>query len=93
MVLPGHARLFRDYAERIQKVFTYYETLFQRVVEAVSQKPHASAAELTDILTPGLVHFEKFMIVGEVADVLSALVKKGTVKCLERHGVFQWLTT
>jgi glyoxylase-like metal-dependent hydrolase (beta-lactamase superfamily II) len=93
MVLPGHARLFRDYSERIQEVFTYYEKLSQRVVEAVSQKTSASAAELADILTPGLIHFEKFMMVGEVADVLSALAQKGAVKCLERHGVTRWSTT
>lgn len=93
MVLPGHAGLFKNYSERIQEAFTYYQRLTRKVVEAVLQKPSASAAELADILTPGLIHFEKFMMVGEVADVLSALATKGTVKSLEHRGVTRWLAT
>ncbi len=92
-VCPGHGEPFQGYMERIKETFDYYRGLTQKVVETVSETPFLSATELAASLMPDADDYVRFILTGEISEILSMLSKEKMVRSQTRDGVLQWAKT
>lgn len=92
-IFPGHGEPFQGYRERLHEAFTYYRVLTRKIAATVSKTPLLSAVELAASLMPEADDYVRFILTGEVSDVLEVLKRKQIVESIMDNGVIRWKKT